>query len=313
MEWTEIIVSVPTEHNEEAAAIVTMTVPYGIYIEDYADMEETLPAIGWVDAIDEELLNKDRTSARIHIYLPGADSPREALTFIEARLTDCGIPYRLALETVEDSDWADNWKKYFKPKRFGRSVVIKPTWEPYETRRGDVVIELDPGSAFGTGGHETTALCLALVEDSVAPGCRVLDMGCGSGILSIAALCLGAGQATAVDIDAHAAETAAENAAVNGFGRDRFRSFSGDVLCDDALADAVGAGYDLLTANIVADVLIGLAAFFRNALRDGGTLLVSGIIEPRADEVAERLTEEGFTLCEHRTLNGWVALRLTKQ
>lgn len=310
MEWMEITVAVPVSELETAAAIAGMTVPYGIYIEDYSDMEETLPAIGWVDAIDEALLARDRETAVIHIYMPNAGHPGEAVSFMTERLVSEGIEHSIALATIKEEDWADNWKQYYKPEHIGQRLVIRPTWEPYHPQHDELV--LDPGSAFGTGQHETTRLCLELLEQHVRPGARVLDMGCGSGILSIAALKLGAARAVAIDIDPYAVHTAARNAEINGFGIELFRPLVGNITADLALSGAVGDGYELIVANIVADVIIAMRELFFQKLKMAGTLIVSGIIDARADETEQALCAAGFVVRERRQLRGWVALVLAR-
>ena len=283
-----------------------------MYIEDYSDMEETLPAIGWADAIDEALLARDRQAAVIHFYLPEAAHPGEAISFITERLAAEGIAHELAAASVSEEDWAENWKQYYKPERVGRRLVIRPSWEPYIQREDDIVIDLDPGSAFGTGQHETTRLCLELLEQNVRPGARVLDMGCGSGILSIAVLKLGAARAVAVDIDPHAADTAARNAAANGFGGEAFIALAGNILENPELSKTIGGGYGLIVANIVADVILAMRMIFFQKLKAGGRLIVSGIIEPRADEIEQALCAAGFEIKERRALRGWIAMVVTR-
>lgn len=312
MDWTEIIVKIASRDVETAAAIATMTVPYGIYIEDYADMDETLPAIGWVDAVDEELLARDRETAAIHLYIPVNQNPGEAAAFIEARLTASDIVYEVTAQTVREEDWADNWKKYYRPLRIGKRLVIRPSWEPYEARPGEVVVDLDPGAAFGTGSHETTRLCLELLEEAITPGDRLLDMGCGSGILSIAALRLGAQSAVAVDIDLNAAATAARNAAENGFGPEVYTALAGDALHDIQLFERIGGEYDVIAANIVADVILPMKELFYGKLRPGGLLVASGLIETRTDEVLDALTAAGFIAKTQRVLDGWVSVLFAK-
>lgn len=312
MDWTEIIVQVASDDAELAAAVASMTASYGLYIEDYADMEATLPQIGWVDDIDEELLARDRETARIHMYLPKNQNPAEAAGFITARLSAEGVAHTVDSRTVREADWQDSWKQYYKPLRVGERIVVRPTWEPYDAQPGDVVVDLDPGSAFGTGSHETTRLCLELLEQVVSPDDAVLDMGCGSGILSIAALKLGARRAVGVDIEQNAAATAARNASANGVGGDRYRTLWGDALADPALYKDIGGKYDVIAANIVADVILSMKALFYDKLRPGGRLVVSGIIGARANEVLAALEQQGFVSSWRLELNDWVAAALAK-
>ena len=211
------------------------------------------------------------------------------------------------LKNVKEEDWANNWKQYFKPFPVGEKLYIRPSWEHDEPEAGRTVLEIDPESSFGTGQHHTTRLCLELME-SEAAGSKMLDLGCGSGILSIAALRLGAASAKAVDIDDKCLTVAYENAALNGIGKDRYTVLVGDVLSNGALRETLGGGYDVVVANIVADVIIGLAPMVRQFLKPGGLFLCSGIIDTRAGEVEAALERNGLAVFERREQNGWVAL-----
>lgn len=312
MDWTEVILSIAVSDVETAEAVAAMTMPRGFYVEDYSDMIEMLPKIGCVDLIDEDLLAKDCGQARIHLYIPQNEDPAEAVAFIKERLAGEGIEYDFTTETAREEDWADNWKQYYKPVRIGKKLVICPSWEKYLPLSGDVIIELDPGSAFGTGQHETTRLCLEMLEDTVCAKDRVLDMGCGSGILSIAALKLGAAYVAAVDVDKNAADTACGNARNNGFGLGVYQPFSGNVISDCGLRERIGGEYDLIAANIVADVIIAMKEIFYTMLKSGKPLIVSGIIDTRTDEVVRELVSAGFQPDDRRELRGWDAVRFTK-
>ena len=191
-DWTELTITVPTEKVDIATDIANMVVPYGVYIEDYSNLEEAAWEIAHIDLIDEELLARDRTKAIIHIYISPEENPAEALAFLSERLTAEGIEHTLGSSQVCEDDWANNWKKYFKPLPVGEKLIISPTWEPATETEGRAVLSIDPGMAFGTGGHDTTRLVLETLEKYITPGVDVLDVGCGSGILSIAALLLGA-------------------------------------------------------------------------------------------------------------------------
>jgi ribosomal protein L11 methyltransferase len=210
----------------------------------------------------------------------------------------------MTLEDVEDADWENNWKQYYKPMEIGERLLVIPQWE--EADPGDRV-PLYLGLTFGTGAHATTRLCLTALETLVRGGERVLDLGCGSGILSVAALRLGAGSALAVDIDDKCRTAARENAGLNGIGPDRLDILVGNLLTDEAAAEKIGGGYDLVLANIVADVIIALAPRVRGLLSPGGTFLCSGIIEGRADEAAAALNAAGLEIRTRREDNGWYA------
>ena len=209
---------------------------------------------------------------------------------------------------MREEEWSTAWKKYYHPTPLGKRLVVCPTWEEYSPAPGELVMRLDPGMAFGTGTHHTTRLCAQLLEETVAPGCRVLDLGTGSGILSIAAVLLGAREAVGVDIDPVAVRTARENAAMNGIGPDRFRPLQGDLLHDPALAAEMGEGFDLIAANIVADVILALAPAFPRHLKPGGKAVCSGIILPRKEAVMAGLAAQGLEILEVREADGWCAL-----
>ena len=211
MNWTEITIKVALKDTDSAAAIANMTVPYGIYIEDYSDLEEKAEEIAHINLIDESLLAKDRETSLIHIYIAETDNALEALEFLKERLTASGIKFEVASIGVDDSDWNENWKKYFHTTEIGEKLAIVPSWESYENKDGRILLHIDPGAAFGTGTHATTSLCLKILENYVSDGMDVLDIGCGSGILAIASTLLGAESAIGVDIDAQSVKTAKEN------------------------------------------------------------------------------------------------------
>ena len=305
MNWTEIKVSVPVENTDEAAAIANMTVPYGIYIEDYSDLEEQALEIAHIDLIDEELVKSDRTRSVIHIYVSECDNAAEAVTYLTEHLAASGIAAEVESEDTDDSDWNGNWKKYFKAFSGGQRLAVCPSWETYENTDSRTVINLDPGAAFGTGTHATTSLCMEILEKSVTDTTTVLDVGTGSGILSIAALLLGAKSAIGVDIDAQSVRVAQENAVINGVS-DRAQFIVGD------LAEKISGKYDIVCANIVADVVIRLFENVADFMNDDGILIVSGIIDMRAGDVESAATQHGFNIKEKLMREEWCAYILTK-
>lgn len=270
------------------------------------------------DYIDQDLLGMAQGDTTVTVYLPDNAQGAEQLVALRAMLAQIHArddaqlfgTLELTLKNVREEDWANNWKQYFKPFTVGERLLIKPSWETCENPRNRAVLEIDPASSFGTGQHHTTRLCLELLEQLMHPGDRVLDLGCGSGILSIGALLLGASGATAVDIEENAAATATENARKNHIDPTLYRVFCGNVLEDETLCREIGDGYDLICANIVADVLIAMKQLFRRFLRPEGTLIVSGIIMERRDEVLDQLKSAGFTLLEVREKEGWAAASL---
>lgn len=303
MNWTEITVSVPLEYTDTAAAIANMIVPYGIYIEDYSDLEQGAEEIAHIDLIDEELVKRDRTKSIIHIYISECDNAEESLAFLKERLTAEKIPFDAGASGVKDSDWNENWKKYFHATEIGKRLAIVPSWESYDNVSGRKILHIDPGAAFGTGTHATTSLCLAMLENYVTDGSKMLDIGCGSGILSIAAVLLGAESAVGVDIDAQSVKTARENADLNS------QSGKTEYIVGD-LADKVSGKFNVVCANIVADVVIRLLESVRDYMAENAVLLVSGIIDAREQDVLLAAEKHGFTVKEKQYKDNWCAFAL---
>ncbi len=297
MDWIEISVEVKTKDIDEAAAIANMTVPYGIYIEDYSDLEGEVMEIAHVDLIDESLLQKSRDTAKIHIYIHPEDNIEEAVQFLKERLTAAKIDFSIDRNNVKEDDWLNNWRKYFEPMPVGEKLLINPSWYTDTDPQGRVMLSIDPGLAFGTGKHETTRLCLETLERYIEGGEQVLDVGCGSGILGIAAILLGAESAFGVDIDTTAVKTANENAVLNHVEKE-FCAIDGD------LVDKVQGKYDIIVANIVADAIIALSASVKAFMKPDSIYIVSGIIDARADDIRNAV-RDGFDIMEEITMNGW--------
>ena len=305
MNWTEITVNVPNEFTDTAAAIANMTVPYGIYIEDYSDLEEAAWDIAHIDLIDEELIAKDRKNSIIHIYISECDNAAEALEFLKERLNAEGVPFEAGSIGVDDSDWNENWKKYFHTIEIGEKLAVVPSWEEYENPKSRTILSIDPGAAFGTGTHATTSLCLELLESKIENGVKMLDIGCGSGILALASVLLGAQSAIGVDIDAQSVKTATENAEINNIS-DKAKFLVGD------LADKIDGKYEVICANIVADVIIRLLPDVDKFMCDDGSLIISGIIDIRKEDIFEAVKKNGFTVSEERYKDNWCAFVLKK-
>lgn len=303
--WTEFAFEVASKDCDTAAAIAQMCVRGGIYIEDYSDFEQVTGAFAPDELVSDELLAlaKNRDTAVIHIYISPEDSPSEALMFMEERLKASDIRYTVTTKTVAEEDWANNWKQYFKPLPIGEKLLIVPTWDNEVPPEFSDRIQLcmDPGMAFGSGQHETTRLCLELIEKHISPGERVLDVGTGSGILAIGALLLGGGQAVGIDIDPMAVKISAENAKISHVS-DRFSSY-----CENLAGDIDGK-FGIICANIVADVVLRLIPDTPRLLAPGGKLILSGIIEERLEDVLEGLNASGYSPVECRRLKGWCAL-----
>ena len=283
----------------------------GLVIEDEGDFRDFLEHNRqYWDYVDEDLDRAMAGKCRVTFYVE--DSDQGFATVAAARIAMAELkkahpeyaPLLMTMDGLEDADWENNWKAFYKPMEIGERLIVIPDWEEADPH-GRVALRLNPGLIFGTGSHATTRLCLQALERLVQPGMRVLDLGCGSGILSIAALLLGADSAFGCDIDDKAVDVAYENAALNGIGKDRYTVRAGDVLSDRKLRADMGAGYDIVVANIVADVIIALAATARDLMAPDGYFLCSGIIDDRAAEVKGKLVENGFTILEENTSEGW--------
>ena len=295
--WTEIKIAVDAADIDRAGDIANAAASCGIYIEDYRDLEQTVEEIAHIYLIVEELLAKDRSKGFVHLYLEPDVSPAEAAAFLSQRFESEGIAHTIELLDCAEEDWRNNWKKYFHPIAVGEKLMIVPSWyENYDTQ-GRIALNIDPGLAFGTGGHETTRLCLEMCEKYMKAGDSVLDVGCGSGILGIAALLCSAGRAVGVDIDEKAVETARENAAVNGVD-DRYTAIHG------SFTDKVEGKYDIVLANIVADAILFLSRGVADFMKKDAVYIVSGIIDTRAEEVKNGISP-WFDIIEEKLDGGW--------
>ena len=311
MQWLELKIDTTPAGLAPVSDLVESLGVTGLVIEDEGDFHDFLEHNHqYWDYVDEELMEAKRGICRITFYVSadneGMDTVakvRVALGELKNRRSDCGS-LLMTMAQVDDADWENNWKQYYKPMEIGERLIVVPEWESANTD-GRIALILNPGLTFGTGSHATTRLCLTALEKHVAQGQRVLDLGCGSGILSIAALLLGAEHAFACDIDEKCVDVAYENAALNGIGKDKYTVRWGDVLSDRQLQKEMGGQYDIIVANIVSDVIIGLASQVRPFLKEGGYFLTSGIIDTRAAEVAQKLREAGWEIVEERASEGW--------
>ena len=299
-EWTEIRVRVAKKDAEAAQSICQMASNSGLYIEDYSTLLEDALEIAHIDLIDEALLKKDREHVLIHLYLSAEYPPAETVSFLRERFAAEGIDYTLDEADCFAEDWINNWKQYYKPIPVGKKLLIHPVWEETFDPIGRIVLELEPGLAFGTGSHETTRLCLELLETYIRPDDRMLDVGCGSGILSIAALLLGAKEAVGIDIDALAVKTAVENAKMNRV-EDRFTALCGD------LTEKVSGKYRVVAANIVADVILRLTKDVVAFMEPEAVYILSGIISERTQEILAALGGT-FEILEVKEERGWAAI-----
>ena len=311
MKWLEVHIDTNHQGLEQVEAFLSGQGIDSVVIDDEGEFQDFLENNHqYWDYVDEDLMAAEKGKSRVTFYLEANEDGfstlaqvRVALAEFKERHPECGS-LLMTLDNLEESDWENNWKQFYKPMEIGDRLIVIPEWENADI--GDrVPLILNPGLTFGTGSHATTRLCLTALEKLAGPGQRVLDLGCGSGILSIAALKLGADTALAVDIDDKCLDVAYENAAMNGIGRDRYTVLAGDILTDDALKARIGGGYDIVLANIVSDVIIALAPAVRPLLKEGGYFLCSGIIDDRAEEVAGKLRDAGLTIEETHSADGW--------
>ena len=279
----------------------------GVEIQDKDDFEDFLENNKqYWDYVDEELREKMNGETRVKIYVSDNEIGHKQLQSVRDDLVSFKSldkenlfgSLRVEIDTMHEEDWENNWKQYFKPIYVGDRLIIKPEWEKIENTEDKIVFNIDPGMTSGSGQHATTRLCVETLDTTVKKGDKVLDLGCGSGILSIIALMLGASYARAVDIDPNCKKIAYSNAALNGIGEDVYTVLDGNILTDEEFKSSTekSGPYDIVVANIVADVIIPLAKDVRRYLKDGGTFIASGIIEMRIDEVKEAIEKEGFEI-----------------
>ncbi len=306
IKWLEVAVNTTPDQLDQVCAKLAAAGMDSVVIEDEQEFLSFLEQNRqYWDYVDQELLDRMKGVTRVKFYVTDDEDGQAQLKRYTQEL-DC----EYTATPLTDNNWAYSWQKYYKPLEVGKRLYVVPQWMREEpVLAGRVPFYLNPGLTFGTGSHASTQLCLEGVEAHTVPGRRVLDLGCGSGILSIAALCLGAKNAVAVDIDPKAVDVAYENAALNGIGRDRYTVRAGNVLADRALAaELAQKKYHLVLANIVADVIIPLAPQVPGLLEEDGVFLCSGIIDTRTHEVEEALKRAGLTLIQKREKNGWAAL-----
>jgi len=302
-EWTQIKVTAKLELLDEVSAVMNMISNY-LQIEDYSDIDLKTC---YGDLIDEKILNADKTIASVSVYLPADGGVSDTVSFLRGRFDELAIPVEISISGINEEDWANSWKAYYKPIRIGERIVIVPAWEKYNAKEDDIIVRMDPGMAFGTGTHETTRLVIGLLEKYVRPDIRVLDVGCGSGILAICAAKLGAGECKAYDIDPVAVKVARENIKDSGLS---------NVTCDvsDLLrqVDTAYAPYHVICANIVADIIIRMTPDVGRLMDEQSVILASGIIVERADDVISCFEANGFQIVERAEENGWCALAVKK-
>ena len=300
--WTKLTVTGHVRDLDGICAVMSM-LDNGLMIEDYSDF--SLNGM-YGELVDESILNADRETVKVSIFVPEEKNFAEYKVYLEARLSALGINHTLSIEGMNEEDWSESWKQYYKPIPLGR-VTIVPAWEKYDAKDGEIIIRMDPGMAFGTGTHETTRLVMRIMQDIIVGGERVLDVGTGSGILSICASKLGAKSCNAYDIDPVAVKVAKENAEADG-------CTNITVGVSDLLhgVDKSNGKYDFCVANIVSDIIIRMMPDISGYLTDTAPLILSGIIQDRADEVRACVLAHGYRIEREEKENDWVALLCRK-
>ncbi len=318
MDWIKVSIYTTSAGIEPVSGRLYQLGITGIEIEDEQDFKDFLENNHqYWDYVDDDLIKQKQGETRVIAYVSDNAAGREMLSEIRSSLLEMSElnengefgRLEIELDNTSEEDWANNWKKYFHALEIGKKLIIKPEWEDLEEPAGKVVFSINPGMSFGTGSHYTTQLCIEAIEEYIKPDDMMLDLGCGSGILSVIALMLGAKEAYAVDIDPNAVTVAYENADRNNVSRSRYHVMSGNILTDENLQNTLGEHkYDIIAANIVADVIIGLAPKAKEYLKDGGVFITSGIIEDREDDVRSALEECGFKIEDIRRRKDWLSI-----
>lgn len=300
MKWKEIKIKTRTENIDYISHILYEAGADGLEIEDPQDIIDLAenPIDDWT-IVEPSLIKGNIEDVYIRAYFPESNEFNKAKEFISNNIDKS--QGEISFEEIDDKDWSESWKKYYKPLRIGENIVIKPSWEDFEEEEEDIVIELDPGMAFGTGGHETTSMCTEALESYIKEGNKLYDIGCGSGILSIVGAKLGAGKVVGVDLDPNSIKVSKENIKINKV-EDRVDIRQGNLL------DVVDDKADIIVANILAEVVAGMIKDVKDYLLDGGLFISSGIILDKVDLVEETLIENEFTILEIKTLGEWVAI-----
>ncbi len=319
MNWTEVSIYTTTNGIEIINGALLKLGINDAVIEDAGVFEDFLNSdtLNW-DYYDEGLAKMKDCESCIKVYLAGNDQGSLLLKEIYKCIDDLKNENKdidlgrleIVTKSLDDEDWANNWKQYFKPFTVANKIVIKPTWEELnESADGKIILEIDPGMSFGTGQHHTTRLCIEQIIKHLKEKTEVLDMGCGSGILSIASILLGAKNVTGIDIDENAVRIAMENAALNNIYEDRFVVYCGDVTVDGKLQDLIGYNkYDMIAVNIIAQIIMGMSFTFPKFLKKGGIVIASGIIKKYVDEVVDNFQKLGFDILEINDSEEWVCI-----
>lgn len=314
MQWLELTIQTSSSGIDLVAERLTVLGYDSFIIDDQADFDDFLEHNKqYWDYVDEELARRMQGISQIRLYLEDGPSAMEAVSELRSQMhllhsqypkADLGT-LEISLANLQDEDWENNWKQYYQPLPIGEKLLVVPQWLTPDNPEGRLPVLLDPGMIFGTGAHASTQMCMIALEQAVHGDESVIDLGSGSGILSITALLLGASHATGVDIDPKAEDIARENASINGLGPDRFTAVTGDVIADQAMMDRLAGSYDLVLANIVADVIIPLSPLVPRFLKSDGLFICSGILEQRLEEVRSAIIEAGLKIVSVQMIEDW--------
>ena len=315
MEWIQVSIDTTHEGVDTLTSALEDIGIRGFEIEDSADFDEFMKSeFPYRDYVDDELVReKSDAQVKVKIYVSSNEAGHEQLLSVRELLGKLSADeslgsLSLSFETMNEEDWSENWKQFFHPLKIGKRVLVRPEWEECENDDGRVVFTINPGMSFGTGSHATTQLCLEAIEEYTKDGDTILDLGCGSGILSITACLLGAKSAVAVDIDKNAVDIAIRNAEMNGVTGEKYDALAGNVISDEKMRTRFAAEkYDIVAANIVADVIIGISPFAADFVKESGIFIASGIITERLDEVLGHL-EKSFEIVKICDKNGWASV-----
>lgn len=318
MDWIKVSIYTTSEGIEPVSGRLYQLGISGLEIEDEKDFKDFLENNKqYWDYVDEDLIRQMEGETQVKTYVSDDTEGRELLLAIKSTLRELKNldennefgRLEIEIDNMTELDWANNWRQYFHPIEIGKKLMIKPEWEELTTPTDRIVFNIEPGMSFGTGSHYTTQLCLEELENYITPGVKMLDLGCGSGILSIISLLLGADKAVAVDIDPNAVDTAYRNAERNGINREKYKVLSGNVITDSEMQNEISQNkYEVVVANIVADVIIALAPKAKEYMKEGGVFITSGIIEDRLEDVKNALLENNFEIVKINQRKDWVSI-----
>jgi len=314
MKWNKLTIDTTTAAVDMIAFSLEEMGIQGVEILDHVPLSEEDRKTMYVDLLPDEIAPDDGT-AKISFYVDAEENLEDVVLKVKTELENIAqfLPIgtgEITFDTTEEEDWINNWKQFFKPFRLDDNIVIKPTWEVLKDQKeDDLVIQIDPGTAFGTGSHETTKLCISQLKKHIKPHQTLLDVGCGSGILSIIGLKLGVEKTVGTDIDPNAISATLENCEINGVTSEEYTALQGNLLADEEFKASLGSHcYDIVVANILADVIIPLSGIAADFLKEDGIFITSGIINTKEEDVKEAMIANGFEILEITRMNDWVSI-----